>query len=592
MKLSAPKFVSKLSAKLTAVMTICLCSTVIVGATLTYEISQLTRFTEALFEKEYQIAASLRDVETHLVTINRDMLTALVDTSAETHEAVFEDAKASEALINTLLTEIEQLAPANAEEIANLRSAVENWRPLWLGVFQMAANGGHEFAYEAFRTHGPTQLNDIREALGATRTASDASTAAFVANAAATKQRAFLIAALIMIGAIALSMGGGYVLRRSIVCSIIDLNTAIGKLGADQLTEQTPHTGRRDEIGDIARTVERLRVRLQDGAEAQEREAESQRGNALVVDVLSKALTDLAQGDFRNDVNIFLPEAHKKLRYKINDALIGLNDVVVQVGEAAENIQTEITEINTATQELAHRTERQAATLEQTTTGIDQVTDSVKATSRNVDTVKDAAMGARADAEDSSHIVRETVQAMAEIERSFAEISQFIGTIEDIAFQTNLLALNAGVEAARAGDAGNGFAVVASEVRALALRAATSASEIKEQVETSSHHVEKGVELVGRTGASLGAIVEHVSGIAEMVADIHQSAKEQAASLGDINASVNQLNNVTQENAAMVEETTAASNLLNTNAVQLTELVGTFKTRPVEEEPEQQQMSA
>ncbi len=591
MKLPALKFVSKLSAKLTFVMAICLCSTIMVAATLIYEISQLTRYTEALFEKEYQLAASLREVETHLVAINRDMLVVLVDKSAETHETFYADAQASAEAISTLLVEIETLAPENAVQITHLKEAIENWRPLWLGVFQLASKGGHDFAYEAFRTHGPGQLDEIREALGAIRTASDASTAAFVMDAAQTKEWAFLVAALITLGAIALSMGGGYVLRRSIVGGIIDLNTAVSKLGKDSLAEKTPHTDRSDEIGDIARTIEKLRVWLQDGAEAQAREAETQRGNELVVDVLSKALTDLSKGDFRNNVEIYLPEAHKKLRYKINDALNGLNDVVVQVGAAAETIQTEVIEINSATQELAQRTEKQAATLEQTTTGIDQVTDSVKATSRNVDTMKDAAMSARADAEDSGHIVRETVQAMAEIERSFADIRQFIGVIDDIAFQTNLLALNAGVEAARAGDAGNGFAVVASEVRSLALRAATSASDIKDQVEASTQHVEKGVELVGRTGQSLGAIVDHVSGIADMVADIHQSAKEQALSLGDINASVNQLNTVTQDNAAMVKETTAASNLLNTNAVQLTELVGTFKTRPVEEE-EQERMSA
>jgi methyl-accepting chemotaxis protein len=184
---------------------------------------------------------------------------------------------------------------------------------------------------------------------------------------------------------------------------------------------------------------------------------------------------------------------------------------------------------------------------------------------------------ARVDADRSGEIVREAVAAMGEIEQSSSKISRIIGVIDEIAFQTNLLALNAGVEAARAGDAGRGFAVVAQEVRALAQRSAEAAKEIKGLISSSTTQVARGVKLVGDTGQTLVGISNRVAEIDELLTEIARSSQEQATGLNQVNAAVDQMDQVTQQNAAMVEEATAAAAGMSSEAAQLTQLVGQFQ---------------
>ncbi|EEW26786.1 methyl-accepting chemotaxis protein [Rhodobacter ferrooxidans] len=296
-----------------------------------------------------------------------------------------------------------------------------------------------------------------------------------------------------------------------------------------------------------------------------------------VVQSLSCGLRDLSVGNLTRPISDAFAAGYDALRTDFNTTLEKLSDTIAQVVDASQSIRARSNEISTASEDLSRRTENQAAALEETAAALDELTASVKSAADGAREVEGIVHQARKEAEASSAVVEGAVAAMSEIERSSQQISQIIGSIDDIAFQTNLLALNAGVEAARAGDAGKGFAVVASEVRALAQRSSAAAKEIKTLIGTSAQHVGRGVEQVGKAGEALHNIVGSVASISTLVSNIAVGATEQSTGLAEINIGVTQLDQVTQQNAAMVEETTAASHALSQDATGLATIVSKFK---------------
>ena len=265
------------------------------------------------------------------------------------------------------------------------------------------------------------------------------------------------------------------------------------------------------------------------------------------------------------------------LRADYNKTLDTLRGTVKEVVETSSSIERSVTELSQSSDDLARRTENQAVTLEETAAALDQMTGIVKSAADGAKSVEDVVTKARAEAEASGEVVESAVAAMTEIEESSEHISQIIRVIDDISFQTNLLALNAGVEAARAGDAGRGFAVVASEVRELALKSSDAAKEINTLIGGSREQVDRGVELVGKAGNALTNIVAQIANISSHVTQIAEGAVEQATGLQEINAGVSQLEKVTQLNAAMVQESTAACHLLDSDTNTLSELVAYFQ---------------
>jgi methyl-accepting chemotaxis protein len=396
--------------------------------------------------------------------------------------------------------------------------------------------------------------------------------------------------------ALAIGLILAFLVGRSITRPVLQLVDAMRRLASGDHEAAVPATERRDEIGEMSKAVltfkeaaiEKVRLERESAEQAAAAEAERLRNEEMrerhaaeqqaVVEALAQGLESLSKGDLTCRLDQQFAADYEKLRTDFNAAMAELQETMRVVARNAEGIRTGTSEVSHAADDLSKRTEQQAASLEETAAALDEITATVRKTAEGADHAREVVASATGDAERSGVIVRDAVAAMGEIEQSAKEISQIIGVIDEIAFQTSLLALNAGVEAARAGEAGKGFAVVASEVRGLAQRSADAAKQIKTLISTSGAQVSSGVQLVGETGKSLERIVAQVGEINGIVAEIAASAREQATGLAEVNTAVNQMDQVTQQNAAMVEETTAASHALAREVDELGRLIGRFRT--------------
>lgn len=296
-----------------------------------------------------------------------------------------------------------------------------------------------------------------------------------------------------------------------------------------------------------------------------------------MVETLGRGLEQLASGNLTHKIETPFSGRYEALRLSFNQAVSGLDQSLSQVSASAQSVHAGSTEIRVASEDLSRRTEQQAASLEETAAATSQVTNMVAESARNANEISGSIKMAHKDASQGGEVVRQAVSAMDAIEKSSQEIGQIINVIDGIAFQTNLLALNAGVEAARAGDAGKGFAVVANEVRALAQRSADAAKDIKALITTSGAEVEEGALMVRQAGEALEQITDRIHGITTMVTQISAAAADQSAKLGQVNSAMGKMDQVTQQNAAMVEESTAAARSLLQEADGLTTRVGRFK---------------
>ena len=395
--------------------------------------------------------------------------------------------------------------------------------------------------------------------------------------------------------ALALGFAAAWLLNGVIAKPIVGLTGVMNRLAQGDLAVDVGDAARRDEVGAMSRAVQVFkdnalalgrasaenealeRTSAAERAKAEEARRRSAEEQQRVVEELAGALSRLADADVTYRLS-GLPEGYRKLQDDYNQALDVLQETLKGVAGAAAGISAGTDEIAQASDDLSRRTEQQAASLEETAAALDELTATVRKSAEGARQASDVVSTARGEAEHSGQVVRDAVAAMGQIEKSSGQIAQIIGVIDEIAFQTNLLALNAGVEAARAGDAGKGFAVVAQEVRALAQRSAEAAKEIKHHISSSANQVGRGVKLVSETGQALEDIVAKVATIDQLLSEISASAQEQATGLAEVNIAVNQMDQATQQTAAMVEESTAASASLRGEAADLATLVAKFQT--------------
>jgi methyl-accepting chemotaxis protein len=416
-------------------------------------------------------------------------------------------------------------------------------------------------------------------------------------EADAARRNALLRAVMIGAGVLAAAVvaAGLMMIRRGLVEPVRRLTAVMGRLASGENGLEIPLRARADEVGDMAKAVEvfrdasreRHQMREQQEqarlASEQQREAGlaeregANRERARVMEQVARGLARLSAGDLSVRLSERFPDEYEALRTDFNAAVAALSDTLAAIVDAAAEVKSGTGEIVHAADDLTARTVTQAAALEQSAAALNQITVALHQAAESADHAHRAVADARDTARSSSEVVGQAVEAMDKIEQSSRQIGQIIGVIDEIAFQTNLLALNAGVEAARAGEAGKGFAVVASEVRALAQRSAEAAKEIKGLVSRSSEDVTTGVGLVAQTGEALGLIAEKVAQISGLVLEVSGSAKEQAASLDQVNAAVGQMDQATQENGARVEQAANASHVLSGEAERLNGLVGRFQ---------------
>lgn len=376
---------------------------------------------------------------------------------------------------------------------------------------------------------------------------------------------------LLCLAAVALGVAITVWATRS-VNKIPALAAIIVRLAEGERHVAIPATEATNEIGQLARSTESLRDQLL----AAEKDKEDQ--IKLIVASVGDALEALAQGDLTRRITGHLSGPFLKLKHDFNSAAEALEGVLTQVSAAAESTNCGAQEIKVASDDLAMRTERQASSIQTAVRTMTDVVKEIAATAQRTNGAMIATSNARITAERSGELIRSAVAAMEDIQKASNEIYAIIAVIDGIAFQTNLLALNAGVEAARAGEAGKGFAVVAAEVRTLALNTANAAGDVKARIGTSIEQVGAGAHLVNDTGVALRDIIEQFASLDGLISEIANASEQQSSAIKGIEDEFTKLESSTLQNAAMVEETTAAAGNLAAHANMILDRLGMFNT--------------
>ena len=397
--------------------------------------------------------------------------------------------------------------------------------------------------------------------------------------------RLLTIAIFQAIVVMAITIAIAFFVARTLTSRIIALSTSVSEMANGDTETAVAQIKTGDELGDIARAIERFRQQLFDGKTAIANQETAAAAQSEVMQKLSDALARLSDGALDCTLESPFPPSYEDLRLNFNKSVTELAAIIDQLKPAARLIDRDADQMSENADQLSQRTENQAATLEQTAAAMEQISTSVRETASGAQEIVNFIGSVQAQAEHGEKVGKETFDAMTHIQTSANEIAQIVQLIDDIAFQTNLLALNAGVEAARAGDAGRGFSVVASEVRALSLRSSDNAAQIRALITKSGASVKRGVELANDMGDAIKNILGGVSQVSDNIRTIAASAEEQAMGLTEMNTGITVLDKATQQNAALAEDTAASSRQLQQKAREMNSLVSRFHGAPGDRTP-------
>ncbi|CCF18492.1 Chemoreceptor mcpA [Pseudorhizobium banfieldiae] len=542
-------------------------------------------------------AITVKDMEVQLGSIRTAYRSHILRSDAEGKAAAAKAVETATAKLKEDITKFNTLNPSREESeiVVKLGQAVDEYNAVGATVFASSLAGHIDEANRILRDEMVKSANAATESAERLVAISNSDTTEAYANAQSAYSTTLTVA-FVAIGVLAAVIAAAiWFAITGIARPIQTITGSMNTLARGDADTAIPYAGRTDEIGEMAAAVEVFRTnalenrRLEQEANAQRSQSEEQRRRTaeqerIRAEAMAQATTGLADGlkqlsagNLGVQLTQSFAEEFEGLREDFNRSVMQLRETMTAVAESTSSIDSGSREISQSAEDLSKRTEQQAASLEETAAALDQITTNVANSSKRAEEARTVAIQANESARHSGAVVANAVDAMGKIEQSSSQISNIIGVIDDIAFQTNLLALNAGVEAARAGEAGKGFAVVAQEVRELAQRSATAAKEIKDLIRNSSAEVGNGVKLVSDTGEALKTIESYIVTINQHMDAIATSAREQSVGLSEVNTAVNQMDQVTQQNAAMVEEANAAGATLANEASRLRGLIGQFQ---------------
>jgi methyl-accepting chemotaxis protein len=562
-----------------------------------HNLNHLDKEFSALLEGDAQARVELARItrRAYEISYNALAVTSYAPDSPEAKKHASEVEAAYKAGIQNL-ENAKKFSPHRQNEIAKYERAMTELRNLASGIATSYMQTETTNAAELRKLNAlmPVIANDFR---AINELFSKEMTTSMAALRAAGDHSLMLIYVCSAIGILLSLLLALWISMAKIAKPLNRLAQRMGTLANGDLSVEIKGQQRQDEVGTMARAVQIFKdnaVALKESeaqAEAQRRAAEEERARneaqraeaarqvQRVVNGLGSGLERMAQGDLTYRITDNFVDEYIKVREDFNGAIEQLQDTIRNIATSTSEVSNAASEISASTSDLSQRTEEQAASLEETSASMEQISVTVKKNAENAHQANQFANETAAVADRGGQVVAEAVSAMARIEESSRKISDIISVIDEIARQTNLLALNAAVEAARAGEAGRGFAVVASEVRSLAQRSSQAAKDIKDLITNSSGQVQEGVELVNKAGASLNEIVASIKKVAEIVADIAVASNQQATGIDQINVALTQMDEVTQQNSALVEENAATAKTLEQQSGAMSESVGAFKLK-------------